>query len=144
MGKKLTVNLKAESLSETKTSVRVRNFQIKIDEPPQLGGEDEAPNPVEYLLAALSGCLNVMAHLIAKEKGIKLNGLKIDIEGELDLDGLMGKGDVRPGFEKITVKIHPETDAPEGKLKEWLKEIERRCPVSDNISNVTPVKITLK
>jgi len=45
---------------------------MTIDEPDNLGGTDAGANPVEYLLAALSGYLNVVGHLVAREMGINL------------------------------------------------------------------------
>ena len=58
--------VEAHSENPTKTVVKARNFEIIIDEPANLGGTDHGANPVEYVLAALSGCLNVMCHVIAK------------------------------------------------------------------------------
>jgi len=29
-------------------------------------------------------------------------------------------------------------------LGKWAKEVEERCPVSDNIGNATPISISLK
>lgn len=57
----------AKSENSTKTTVKARNFSIVIDEPPILGGKDEGANPVEYVLAALAGCLNVVGHVVAKK-----------------------------------------------------------------------------
>ncbi len=144
MGKIMKVEITAEGYSPTKTVVKARNFEMVIDEPPMLGGKDEGANPVEYLLGALSGCLNVMAHFIAKEMGIELGKLDIKIEGELDLAGLMGKEDVRPGFKWIKVKMKPESNASKEELKKLIEEVEKRCPVSDNLRNETPVEIELE
>jgi large subunit ribosomal protein L25 len=49
----------------------------------------------------------------------------------------------RAGYKEIRVKVKPHTDADEQVLKDWLAAVENRCPVSDNIRNVTPVKISL-
>jgi hypothetical protein len=35
------------------STVAIRQFSVGVDEPPGLGGQDAAPNPVEYILAAL-------------------------------------------------------------------------------------------
>ncbi|WP_343029992.1 OsmC family protein [Alkalibaculum sporogenes] len=99
---------------------------------------------MEYLLAAFSGCLNVVCHVVAKEMGIELNALEIDIQANLNPNNFMGKSDKeRSGFKEITVFIKPETSADEILLSKWLKTVENRCPVSDNIMNITPVKIEL-
>lgn len=141
---KLTFSIKAEAENPTKTIVKARNFEMIIDEPKNLGGTDSGANPVEYVLGALSGCLNVVGHLVAKEMNITLFGLEIDIEGNLDPAKFMGKDTTeRAGFCCITVNMRPETEASEEQLQNWIKAVECRCPVSDNIQNATPVTLVL-
>lgn len=141
----LTFKIQAQSASAAKTIVKARNFEIIVDEPQSLGGTDSAANPVEYVLAAFAGCLNVMGHLIASEMGISLKGLKIEISGHLNPARLFGKSDAeRAGYKGIVVKMIPDTDADESLLQQWLHAVEERCPVSDNLQNITPVKVELE
>jgi len=135
----------AVSENPTKVTVTAGKFKMIIDEPPHLGGTDDGANPVEYVLAALAGCLNVVSKMVAQEMGFEINALSFDIEGELDPAGFMGKSkNVRPGYQKILVKVDVDSNADEQTLQKWLETIETRCPVSDNLANATPVKITLK
>lgn len=138
-------SIEAESLTATKTSVKARGFEFLIDEPERVGGENAALTPVEYLLGAFSGCMNVVGHKVAKEMGITVKSLRFEFEGNLDSDRFMGKPtDQRCGFQEIRAKIIADVDAdPEQKLA-WVKAVKERCPVSDNIANLTPVKITLE
>lgn len=137
--------VKARSENPTKTVVEARGFKMVIDEPENLGGTNDGANPVEYVLAALSGCLNVVGHIVAKEMGFTLRGIEFELEGDLDPAKFSGKDtDERAGYKEIRVKIKPDADADEETLEKWLETIESRCPVSDNIANATPVKITLK
>ena len=134
----------ANSESSTKTAVTARRFTMIIDEPQNLGGTDHGANPVEYLLAALSGCLNVVGHLVAGEMGFELNGLEFDLQGDLDPAKFSGQSaNGRAGFKDIRVTIKPNTDADRETLEKWLQTIESRCPVSDNIANLTPVHLEL-
>lgn len=141
---KLKFQAKAASENPTKTVVQARNFKIIIDEPENLGGTDAGANPVEYVLSALAGCLNVVGHIVAKEMGFELRGVEIDLEGELDPSKFMGQETTeRAGYQNITVAIKPDCDADEDTKKKWVETIESRCPVSDNITNATPVEIKL-
>ncbi|HOO32152.1 MAG TPA: OsmC family protein [Thermotogota bacterium] len=134
----------AESKHHAQVEVTARNFKMIVDEPPNLGGTDEGANPVEYVLAALAGCLNVVGHMVAKEMGFEIKALSFDIVGELDPAGFMGKAkDVRPGYQTITVKVSVDTDADAATVEKWLETIENRCPVSDNLQHQTPVNIVL-
>lgn len=142
--KKLNFKISARSATPTKTVVKARDFEMIIDEPQGLGGEDHGANPVEYLLGALSGCLNVVGHLVAKEMGFDFDGMEIDIEGSLDPAKFMGQPtDARTGYQEINVKIKPNTDIDKETLEKWVEQVELRCPVSDNIQNETPLKISL-
>ncbi len=141
----LKFKINAQSESAAKTIVKARNFEIVVDEPEALGGTDLAPNPVEYVLAAFAGCLNVMGHLVAKEMGFELKNLKIEMEGNLNPGKLFGKSnEERAGYKNIVVKLIPETEADESILEKWLHEVESRCPVSDNLQNITPVSVELE
>lgn len=140
----LNFRIHAKSENATKTVVRARKFQIVIDEPPTLGGNDEGANPVEYLIAAYAGCINVMGHLIAKEMEMDLQGIKIDISGNLNPDKLFGKSEEdRAGYKSIQVKVKPDTTASPEVLEKWLEQVCDRCPVSDNIKHETPVEVSL-
>ncbi|MCK9480089.1 MAG: OsmC family protein [Firmicutes bacterium] len=137
-------SVKSKSENPTKTVVEARSFKMIIDEPAPLGGTDHGPNPVEYVLAALSGCLNVVGHMIANEMGFALRGLEFNVEGDLNTEkfqGLPTSG--RAGFMEIRVTVIPDTDADSGLLQKWLEKVIERCPVSDNLANATPVKIML-
>ncbi len=141
----LTFSLQGESLSPAKFKAKLRDFEVIIDEPQNLGGTDEAPNPVEYLLASYAGCLNVVGHLIAKEQGIDLKGLQIKISGDLNPDKLFGKTtNERAGFQGLKVTLIPNTDAGVEKLAEWLQVVESRCPVNDNLLRSTPIRVSVE
>lgn len=134
----------AESESDTKTAVEARTFDFVVDEPTVLGGTNDGPNPVEYLLGAWAGCLNVVAHTVSEERGIDLDGVEIDIEGDLDPRKFMGTAeDVRAGYQEIRVQIDVEADADPDALDGFAAEVEERCPVGDNIGNPTPTDVTV-
>lgn len=141
----LRFRVKAHSENPTKTVVKARNFQIIIDEPADLGGTDQGPNPVEYILAAYCGCLNVMAHVVAMELKFTLRGVKIDMVGNLNPAKLFGQSDEdRAGYKEIKITLKPDSDANAETLNLWLEKIMERCPVGDNIKNSTPVVVSLK
>ncbi len=129
----LKFGIKAHSENPTKTVVEARNFKIIVDEPKNLGGTDDGPNPVEYVLAAFAGCLNVVGHLVAREMDIPLRGIEIEMEGDLDPTKFMGKDtEERAGYKEIRVSLKPDADAEEETLQAWMTAVKARCPVSDN------------
>ncbi|TMT81692.1 OsmC family peroxiredoxin [Haloterrigena sp. H1] len=135
----------AESESETKTVVEARDFEFVIDEPAALGGTNDGPNPVEYLIGAWAGCLNVVVHTVSEERGIDLDSVEIEIQGDLDPRKFLGAADdVRAGYQDLGVTIHVESTADQETLDALSEEVEERCPVGDNIGNPTPTDVTIE
>ncbi len=136
--------VKAQSENPTKTVIESRNFKMVIDEPKNLGGTDEGPNPVEVVLGALAGCLNVVGHLVAREMGIEMKGIQIEIDGDLDPAKFVGKQTKeRTGYREIRVSLKADSDADEETLGRWIEKVEERCPVTDNLRNPTPIRVSL-
>ncbi|MBJ7880301.1 OsmC family protein [Gelidibacter salicanalis] len=141
----LIFSVQGESSSAAKFIAKTRQFKLVVDEPEDLGGTDENANPVEYLLAGLAGCINVVGHLVAKELGFSIKKLTIEISGNINPNKLFGSSnDERAGFKKIDLKLIPETDASIEILAEWLRIVEDRCPVKDNLTNITPLNVSVE
>lgn len=140
----LIFSVKGESTSPAQFVAKTRGFKLVIDEPEDLGGSNEDANPVEYILAGLAGCLNVVGHLVAKELGFTIRNLKIEVSGSVNPDRLFGTSKAeRAGFKEINLTLIPETDASIETLAQWLRIVEDRCPVKDNLANETPVKVSV-
>jgi uncharacterized OsmC-like protein len=115
-----------------------------IDEPPVLLGEDKGANPVEYLLAGLSGCVTTTFIAYASAQGIKIDELRTELEGDIDVRAFLGiTGDVRPGYKQIRIKFHVKSDAPREKIRELMMLAERRSPVSDSVRAGVPIDFSL-
>ncbi|KTG31007.1 OsmC family protein [Haloferax profundi] len=139
----LTFDISAQAESHTKTRISTRDFEFVVDEPATLGGTDVGPNPVEYLLGALAGCMNVTAHQVAREMDLDVRDLEINIAGDLDPAKFMGMSDEhRAGYEEIRVDISADVDASDETIQTWLSTVEERCPVSDNLTNGTPLALS--
>lgn len=136
----LTFSIEGKAQTAARFSATARQFNIVIDEPPHLGGEDLAANPVEVLLASYGGCLNVVAHLTARELGINLEKLEISIKGNINPNRLLGVSEQeRAGFKQIDVQFSPLTDASPELISRWIDIIKSRCPINDNLASPTPL-----
>lgn len=111
------------------TDVTARDFTFTVAEPESLGGTDESPNPIEYLLGSLNGCVSVVVETIAQELGITVEALSTHATGSIDLRGFLGTADVSPHFQQLTLTLTLTTDAPESDLAELRAQVLRRCPV---------------
>ena len=112
------------------TSISIRDFEkIIVDEPVNLGGTDEGPNPVELVLAGLSSCASVMIAFIAKEQNFSYSGVSFKNEGTLDLRGLQGVEGVSPHFQSVQFDVVFNTEESDDRIQALKVEVERRCPV---------------
>ncbi len=141
--REVQVLVSGESENATKMNLRAGKFHLVIDEPQQMGGTDDGPSPVQVLLMSLAGCLNVTGHEVARQKGLKLNGMKVKIEGVMNPCTFIGCSFAeRAGFQKIQVTITPDMEgASDEEIANWMQETEERCPVTDNIRADTQIAV---
>lgn len=122
--------------------VTIRDFAVDVDEPPALGGTDQAPNPVEYALAALATCQEITYRLHAAALGIPLHEVSVRLEGDLDLRGFFGVDDtIRPGFKEIRGTVRFDSPAAPEQLQRLKEVVDAHCPVLDLFRNATPVRL---
>ena len=136
----LIFSISGKSVTPTRFEGKVRQFSIAVDEPENFGGKDSAPTPVEYILAGYAGCLNVVVNLIAKEMNIAIQHLEINITGNINPEKLFGVSDKeRAGFRSLNIQLDIKSDASKEMLQKLLNQVKERCPVNDNLTNMTPV-----
>ena len=124
--RKIKASTKRKSALKNETSVR--DFTFIIDEPVKVGGTDEAPTPMEYILGSFNGCVLIVIELVAKEIGFKFKHLEAESIGLIDTRGLKGVDDINPQFQEVTNTIWFETREDESRLEELKEIVKRRCP----------------
>lgn len=118
-----------------------RAFELDNGEPPVLLGTDDYPNPVEYVLHALVGCMTTTMTYHAAARGITIEAIDSTLEGDLDLQGFLGLSDaVRKGFHTVRVGMRVKSDAPAS----VLKALTTYSPVYDIVSKSLPVEVTVE
>ena len=126
------------------TTTTIRDFKpFATDEPEGLGGTDTAPNPVEQLIGALGACLAIGYAANATVAGIRLDDLRIDIEGELNLESFLGIEPGHAGYETLRATVHIESDADDAAIRELHDAVVASSPVGHSISQAIPLAIEL-
>lgn len=122
----------------------IRGHRVVLDQPVNVAGTDTGPTSLELMLAALAGCIGTMGRVIAMQRKINLRGMHIKVEGELELDGLLGKSaEKRTGFDGLTITVDVDADMTDEEKEAFLHEVDLRCPVSENLLNNTPINVKL-
>src|SRR5215216_1643364 len=123
-------------------SSRTAPFEVDASEPPVLLGHNEAPNPAEFLLHALAGCLTLTIVNVAAARKVTLTEVSSTLEGVLDARGALGLDDsYRNGFERIRVSFSIKGEAEPEKLREIVERAKARSVVYDIITNGVPVDV---
>lgn len=121
---------------------RAEAWEFTNGEPPVLLGHNEGANPVEFLLHALAGCVTTTFVLHAMARGIKVNTLATELEGDIDLHGLLGMNDaVHPGYEEIRIRMQVDADCSDAALADLMAYAQAHSPVCNTICRPVPVKI---
>lgn len=124
-----------------KVKVQAREFSFTIDEPKELGGTNLGMNPVEALLGSLGACQAIVARVYAKKFNVELNDFRVEVEGDLDLDGFFGLSDVRPGYSEIRYRFVIDSASPRENIDALIEHLVKHCPVGDSLA--APVKLVL-
>jgi uncharacterized OsmC-like protein len=116
-------------------------FVMHADEPAVLLGEDNGANPVEFVLAGLSGCMTTTLAYHAAGRGLDIDSIESQFEGDIDLQGLLDLDpDVRPGYREIRVKFKVKGNLDEA----TVQELVRKSPVYDTLANPVKIKIEVE
>lgn len=122
------------------STVNLGPYRVEVDEPPLLGGEGKAPNPVEYYLASLLSCQIVTWRFYAEKLGIAVDEITAHAEGDLDVQGFFGLDDsVRAGFDEVRVVVKVKGPDTLERYRELQDAVDAHCPVLDLTRNPTPV-----
>lgn len=104
-------------------------------------GRDAGANPVEYVLHALAACLTTTMVYHAAARGIGIEAVESQLDGDLDLRGFLGiSNEVRKGYREIRVRMRVKSQAE----PEMLRELAQFSPVFDIVSNSLPVKVVVE
>ena len=114
-------------------NISVGPHLLQADEPRDVGGNDEGPNPYELLLAALGACTSMTVRIYAERKQWPLQGVQ-----------------VRLAHSRIHAEDCAECDTKQGMLDRIEAEITFIGDLSDDqrhrlleIANICPVHRTL-
>ncbi|MFD1707965.1 OsmC family protein [Siminovitchia sediminis] len=113
----------------------VRGFQFIVDEPKKIGGDNEAPTPLEYVLGSFNGCLLVVIELVANECSFQYEDIEIFSTATVDRRGLMGTADVSPYYQTVENEIIFYSKESEERLEELMEIVTERCPVYNLLKN---------
>jgi putative redox protein len=107
--------------------VRVRDFDVVSDEPPDDGGQDSGPTPTELLLASLASCFTMAVYHAARKRQIELEDLSVRVSA--DYDGLR--------LSRFVVSVH--SSHPRHEIESFKEQATRWCYVSNTLRGMPDI-----
>ncbi len=140
-----TVTVEAQQINGYKIETKAGNHTLFIDQPAAAGGSDTGPTPLEYLFLSLAGCIITTGYVIAKQRSLPVRSISVKVDGDLDLDYFIGKTkEGRAGFTSIRVHTVIDADMTIQEKEQFLREIDSRCPISDNLAHVSSLEFSVE
>ena len=134
-----TARADAKLLGQQYQEVRVRNFTIACDEPVPSGGTDKGPTPLEFFVASIGFCENVMFTRNAVLQGLQFESLETSVHGHWDRRGQFMIGGTDPAFKDMTVETRVTSNSQPEKVVEVTRAAHRTCPMRQTIGKAMQV-----
>ncbi len=135
-----TVAVNANMAAGFAISGDIDGHKVIIDQPVAAKGSGLGPTPLQILLFAIGGCIGTIGRIAAFQKKITLRGMQVQVEGDYDPAGLLGKeSEHRVGFTEIRIKAVIDADLTDEEKSAFLDEVCKRCPLHDNLTHTSRV-----
>ncbi|MGV1760772.1 OsmC family protein [Rhizobium sp. A22-96] len=127
------VVLKASASAEGRSGVRrirIRDFQVISDSPPDFAGYNLGPSSPELLLGALSSCLTHTYLIHASDQGVPLESLHAEVSATIDARaGAEGHEDVPVYPQDINYLVTVVSLASGEEIARLQATVEMLCPI---------------
>ena len=117
---------------------------IATDLPAALGGDASAPTPTVLVRAALGSCLAMGYRLRAAELGVELTDVKVTVESESELVGMLDPcAGAPPGFTALRYRVEIDSPAPAADVERVVELADRLSPVLDMLRRPAVIERTV-
>jgi uncharacterized OsmC-like protein len=116
------------------SSLNVRGHKIISDVPPEMGGDDRGPTPVDLLAGSLATCIAFYIARWCKQASIPHEGFEIDMDYVHDREAHC--------VPVMKVSVHMPPEFPEARRAALLK-VALSCTVHNTLCNTPQMEITI-
>jgi uncharacterized OsmC-like protein len=125
--------LRASASAEGRSGVRrirIRDFQVVSDSPPDFAGYNLGPSSPELLLGALSSCLTHTFLIHASDQGVPLDSLHAEVSATIDpRGGSEGNENIPVYPQNITYLVTLVSPASTDDISRLQAAVEKFCPI---------------
>ena len=128
--------LRVEAMMESPQRVLIRSCDrpqsvqsMRLDMPEILGGTNKGLMPLEALIGAYAGSLNLVGNFVAKTMEFDLRDWNFTVWAEFDPRGIYGLAKVPKALRVLHVDVRVTTPESPKRLAQLRKTTTERCPV---------------
>jgi len=114
------------------STIHVRGHQVVVDVPPQMGGEDRGPTPVDLLAGSLGSCVAVYVARYCREVKLPHEGFEVEVEYVHDMETSC--------VPALKVRIRMPADFPEARRAALMKVAEH-CTVHNTLCRLPEIEM---
>ena len=127
----VTTHVRPEDLAVV---AEARGYDLVMDQSKKNGGREDTMKPMEVVLAALGGCISMVARGQAPLKGIDLQDIGLAIEGDYAADG----------FRSIRIRAEVASSSSKEEVEKFLHFVENICPVSNSLKATIGIEVVMR
>jgi uncharacterized OsmC-like protein len=125
--------LKAKVTAEGRSGVRrirIRDFQVISDSPPDFAGYDLGPSSPELVLGGLASCLNHSYLIQAAALDVPIESIEVEVEGMIDpRAGSPGHENTPVYPQNLSYVVRIASSASAAEIKTLRDNVEKFCPI---------------
>jgi uncharacterized OsmC-like protein len=125
--------LKARAVAEGRSGVRrirIRDFQVVTDSPPDFAGYDLGPSSPELQLGVLASCLNHSYLIQAAATETPIDSIEVEVEAFIDPRAGSPGHEATPVYpQNIAYAVKIVSAAPPEQIEELRRRVEATCPI---------------
>ena len=111
-----------------------RGYGLVMDQSKKNGGREDTMKPMEVVLAALGGCISMVARGQAPLKGIDVQDIGLAIDGEYTAEG----------FQTIRIRAEVASSSSKEEVEKFLHFVENICPVSNSLKATIGIEVVMR
>lgn len=122
-------------LEDDEFEIEVRQHRLRVDQPLEDGGRDDAPTPTELFVSSLAACVAFYVRRFLSRHELPVEGLVVDARYA------MTRNPNRVGA--IRLDVHLDETVPEDR-RAALLAVARHCTVHNTLDQPPEIEISLR
>lgn len=118
--------------------------EVVADEPVELGGSGQGPNPIELFLASLASCFAITTRIFSRKLGVDVESVEVEAVAELDLRSVAMSSDVEPGLSKVVLKARVSSRSRCEDLDRLVDTVLRKWVVGSTVARAGVLRVEIE